>query len=54
MKRTEIGGTYWYGWSMMLPEDFDFSGSANHCHAIGYMAFSPKWKIPTPVQMDHA
>ena len=27
MKRTEIGGTYWYGWSMMLPEDFDFSGS---------------------------
>jgi enterochelin esterase-like enzyme len=27
MARTEIGGTYWYGWSMMLPEDFDHTGS---------------------------
>lgn len=23
MQRTEIGGTYWYGWSMYVPEDFD-------------------------------
>jgi hypothetical protein len=27
MQRTKIGGTYWYGWSMMLPEDFDHRGS---------------------------
>jgi hypothetical protein len=27
MRRTEIGGTYWYGWSMFLPEDFDHRGS---------------------------
>jgi hypothetical protein len=27
MRRTKIGGTYWYGWSMMLPEDFDHRGS---------------------------
>jgi hypothetical protein len=27
MRRTGIGGTYWYGWSMFLPEDFDHRGS---------------------------
>ncbi len=27
MSRTEIGGTYWYGWSMMLPKNFDRRGS---------------------------
>jgi hypothetical protein len=27
MQRTRIGGTYWYGWSMLLPEDFDHRGS---------------------------
>jgi hypothetical protein len=27
MRRTEIGGTYWYGWSMLLPDDFDHRGS---------------------------
>jgi hypothetical protein len=27
MRRTEIGGTYWYGWSMFLPDDFDHRGS---------------------------
>lgn len=27
MSRTEIGGTYWYGWSMFLPDDFDHRGS---------------------------
>jgi hypothetical protein len=27
MRRTEIGGTYWYGWSMYLPADFDHRGS---------------------------
>ncbi|MGQ9619971.1 MAG: heparin lyase I family protein, partial [Bacteroidales bacterium] len=27
MARTEIGSEYWYGWSMLVPEDFDFSGS---------------------------
>jgi hypothetical protein len=27
MQRTEIGGTYWYGWSLLLPEDFDHRGS---------------------------
>jgi hypothetical protein len=27
MQRTKIGGTYWYGWSMMLPADFDHRGS---------------------------
>jgi enterochelin esterase-like enzyme len=27
MVKTEIGGTYWYGWSMLLPKDFDPSGS---------------------------
>lgn len=27
MKRTEIGGIYWYGWSMLLPEHFDYKGS---------------------------
>ena len=28
MSRTEIGGTYWYGWSMLLPEGFDPAGSS--------------------------
>ncbi len=23
MARTEIGGTYWYGWSMFIPADYD-------------------------------
>jgi hypothetical protein len=27
MQRTKIGGTYWYGWSMLLPGDFDHRGS---------------------------
>jgi hypothetical protein len=27
MVKTAMGGTYWYGWSMLLPEDFDFKGS---------------------------
>jgi hypothetical protein len=27
LRKTDIGGTYWYGWSMLLPEDFDCSGS---------------------------
>ena len=27
MMKTEIGGTYWYGWSMLLPKDFDHTGS---------------------------
>lgn len=26
MARTEIGGTYWYGWSMYVPEEFDHTG----------------------------
>lgn len=26
MMRTEIGGEYWYGWSLLLPEDFDHVG----------------------------
>ena len=26
MMRTEIGGEYWYGWSMLLPDDFDHFG----------------------------
>lgn len=30
MARTEISGTYWYGWSMLLPEDFDHQGSNSH------------------------
>lgn len=25
MKRTQIGGTYWYGWSLYLPKEIDFS-----------------------------
>jgi enterochelin esterase-like enzyme len=27
MRRTKIGETYWYGWSVFLPEDFDYRGS---------------------------
>jgi hypothetical protein len=27
MSRTEIGRSYWYGWSMLLPDDFDHRGS---------------------------
>jgi hypothetical protein len=27
MQRTKIGGTYWYGWSMLLPQEFDHRGS---------------------------
>jgi hypothetical protein len=27
IRRTEIGGTYWYGWSIFLPQDFDHRGS---------------------------
>lgn len=27
MSRTEIGGIYWYGWSMYLPKEFDHRGS---------------------------
>lgn len=27
MVKSEIGREYWYGWSMLIPEDFDFSGS---------------------------
>lgn len=26
MNRTQIGGEYWYGWSMLIPEDFDHRG----------------------------
>ena len=26
MMKTEIGGEYWYGWSMQLPKDFDHVG----------------------------
>lgn len=25
--KTEIGGTYWYGWSMLVPEDYNPKGS---------------------------
>ncbi|MCX8038580.1 MAG: heparin lyase I family protein, partial [Candidatus Sumerlaeia bacterium] len=28
MMKTEIGGTYWYGWAMYLPDTFEFRGSA--------------------------
>lgn len=27
MDKTRIGGTYWYGWSLLLPTDFDLSQS---------------------------
>jgi hypothetical protein len=27
MRRTKIGSTYWYGWSMLLPDDLDHRGS---------------------------
>jgi hypothetical protein len=27
MAKTEIGRAYWYGWSMLFPQDFDFTGS---------------------------
>ena len=51
MKRTEIGGTYWYGWSMMLPEDFDFSGSQTIVMQLATWP-SPEMENSPAVQMD--
>lgn len=40
MTKTEIGKTYWYGWSMYLPEDFDYQ---DHATIVMQMA---SWSSP--------
>jgi hypothetical protein len=47
MQRTKIGGTYWYGWSMMLPADFDHRGSDTIVMQLASWPTPRNGKFPT-------